>query len=114
MRYSHIYIIYTVYTIQLYSGYTTILNHKKSPVIYLVGGLEHFSFSINNTSGNPSQLTFIFFKMAKTTNQTILSPVIQYGYYIHIKSINFNHIKSILTIKNHHGYVHQLICYKHG
>ena len=42
MRYSHIYI----YTIQLYSGYTTILNHNKSPVIYLIGGFKHVLFSM--------------------------------------------------------------------
>ena len=38
----------------------------------LVGGLEHLSFSIiyiyDNKWDNPSQLTFIFFKMVKATN----------------------------------------------
>jgi hypothetical protein len=55
---------------------TTMEKRKRSkdpiicgPQIYLVGGLEHVFIFPFHIWDNPSQLTFLFFKMVETTNQ---------------------------------------------
>ena len=63
--YIHIYIHIYIYT------YIYIYIHIYIYILIsnLVGGLEHHFLIFHSVGKNPSQLTFIFFKMVKTTNQ---------------------------------------------